>query len=246
MESAGAKPPVSARLFATTQWSVVLRAKDDSVTALNDLFTRYREPLIVFVRIKYDRNQAEEIVQGFCAHLLEQKFLANVALQKGKFRTFLLTSLEHYIFDLKDKANTLKRGEGKIPVSLDETYPDGQPRHSPMSPKVSPDIEYDRAWAHTIVCNALHQVEKEYADSGHPNLCQALEPALYKDETSPDYRVIADSFGMTEGAVKVAAYRIKNRLRELIRDELMQTVSNAAEFKEELTYLFNLLSQAHS
>ncbi|SPE60832.1 putative RNA polymerase, sigma-24 subunit, ECF subfamily [Verrucomicrobia bacterium] len=233
--------PDSAKLFNTTQWSIVRRAKDDSVTALNDLFTRYREPLIKYLLGKsLTRDQAEDFVQGFCAHLLRRDFLAKVAQCKGKFRTFLLNSLNHYTSDQRDVDGAQKRGGGKRPGSLDETDADGEPLLSPASPASTADLEYDRAWGRAILDNSLHKLEQESAATGGAALYGLLEPVFHHDETSLAYREIAGRLEMTEGAVKVAAHRMRRRLGGLICEEIRQTVSNEAEFEEELAYFKSL------
>lgn len=237
--------PKPEKLFTTTHWSVVLRAKDNSLTALDTLFNQYRKPLVVhLLRRGRTPEQAEDLVQGFCANLLKpdrKHFLANVSKPKGKFRTFLLNSLINYILDEVDKENTLKRGEGKIPDSLDEVDSDGEFVCSQKNPSaISADLEYDRAWARTILRNSLHRLEKGYARRDGSSLFIALEPALHDDETSPSYREIAARLGMTEGAVKKAAFQMRKNLQKLIQDELMQTVSNEVEFNEERAYLISL------
>src|ERR1039457_4730915 len=122
-DDTGSRPSEAAKLFAKTHWSLVQRAKEDSITALNHLFTQYREPMIVHLLGKSNtRHEAEELVQGFCVHLVNQRdFLGNVAQHKGKFRTFLLNALNNYIRDQIDRTHACKRGEGRQPDSLDET-----------------------------------------------------------------------------------------------------------------------------
>jgi len=248
-EAAGASVPASAKLFNTTHWSIVQRAKEESITALGHLFAEYREPMIVHLLGKHyihSRDEAEEFVQGFCVHLLKRNFLGNVAQSKGRFRTFLLTSLDHYLHDKLDEANALKRGSGRAAVSLDATDTQGEPLHSPASSAASADLEYDQAWACAVLGNSLRQLEEESGATGHASLCQALEPALYGDETSPSYREIAGRLGLTEGAVKTAAHRLRRRLRGLIQEQIMQTVSNEEEYHEELAYLIKLLGRSRS
>jgi RNA polymerase sigma factor (sigma-70 family) len=232
------------RLFETTHWSIIRRAQHNSATALNHLFVQYREPMIVHLLGKqHTRDEAEESVQGFCVHLLKKDFLVNVAEQKGKFRTFLLTALNNYLRDQIDHARAIKRGEGRVPESLDEVDADGVPNLSPVSPGLTADLEYDKAWAQTVLRNSLRRLEEESTHSGHGSLCRALEPVLFDDETSPSYREVAAQLGMTEGAVKVAAHRLRQRLRGLIREEIMQTVCDEAELEEELAYLISLFGR---
>ena len=237
----GTKP---GKLFDTTHWSIIQRAQHNSATALNHLFMQYREPLVVHLLGKQrSRDQAEDLVQGFCVHLLKKDFLANVAERKGKFRSFLLAALNNYLRDQIDHARAIKRGEGRVPDSLDEVDADGTPNHLAVSPGLTADQEYDKAWAQTVLRNSLRRLEEESTRSAHGSLCRALEPVLFDDETSPSYRDIAVDLNMTEGAVKVAAHRLRQRLRGLKRDEIMQTVTNETELEEELAFLISLFGR---
>jgi RNA polymerase sigma factor (sigma-70 family) len=242
----GVDQPENSGQFTRTHWSVVLRARDDSTTALDTLFSKYRRPMIIYaLNWRKDDAWAEDVVQSFCAYLIrpdKRHFLANVDQQKGKFRTFLLTSLQHFIIDHIKTERSQKRGGGKVPDSLDETDSDGVVVHSPKSSALSADLEYDKAWAQMIVRNALRQLEEAYAAKGKSQFYQAIEPVIHHDETSPLYRDIAARFGMTEGAVKVAVHEMRRRLRQLTREEIKQTVKDKNEFKDELAYLLNLLS----
>lgn len=239
----------SAGLFNKTHWSVVMRAKDNSYTALDILFNQYRDPMVHFL-LKCGRStdQAEDLVQGFCAKLLDPKrthFLTNVSEQNGKFRTFLLSSLKNYIGDETDKKNTLKRGKGIFHDSLDEVDSDDNPLVSPASSSLSADLEYDRAWAQTILRNSLSKLKNHYTSLNQVNLYNMLEPVLHEDDSVPTYCDIATRLGMTEGAIKVAALRMRRKLQDYIRNDLMQTVSNEVEFEEELAYLISLFGKTH-
>ena len=231
-------------LFEATRWSIVQRARDDSIGALNELFTQYRRPLVIYLQARGVRaDEAEESVQGFCKHLLSKDFLVNVAPEKGLFRTFLLDSLLHYLCDEHRQATAQKRGGGQTVASLDETGQDGKPLYTPAANAPTADQEYDRAWARTVLEQALRRLAQECATTGHARLLEALEPALFADETASSYREIAGRLGMTEGAVKVAAHRIRLRLRGLVRDEILQTVSNEGDWETELRYLITLFGR---
>ena|ERR1017187_596487 len=227
--------------FEATRWSVVSRAKDQSSTALASLFEQYRRPLLVFLLSRgHNPDDAEDFVQGFCNHLLSRDFLARVEPEKGRFRTFLLTALQNYIRDEVSRVNAGKRGGGLPPVPLDETGEESEPIHSLASPQAAPDREYDKAWARMVLDHALERMQEECVHGGHGALWQALEPALYDDAEASRYGAIAERLGTTEGAVKVAAHRIRARLRRLIRDEVLQTVTSPEDLEEELAYLVRL------
>ena len=144
---AGQLPPPG--LFRTTHWGLVLGAQENSETALDALFQFYHRPLLIWLQKRandYAPLEPEDLLQGFCEHLLGREFLSNVRPENGKFRTFLLTSLKNYVRDRRDKDNTLKRGGGQSLNSLQETDDQGQPLHDPAASSATPDVEFDRAW----------------------------------------------------------------------------------------------------
>jgi RNA polymerase sigma-70 factor (ECF subfamily) len=241
---AGGDERVEAGLFAPTHWSLVLRARDKSETALGSLCSSYRQPLLVWLRSRNNTpHDAEDLVQGFLTHMLRGNFLSNVAKEKGKFRTFLLRCLKNYLSDQRELGQAAKRGGGKAQESLDELTEDGQRICDPAAGDAAPDLEYDRAWARTVLSNALRRLEAECARQGHAALCTALQPILFAEETASPYREIGTRLGMSEDAVKVAAHRIRKRLKGLIRDEIRQTVENEEDVEEEVRYLIQLFGR---
>jgi RNA polymerase sigma-70 factor (ECF subfamily) len=166
-----------------------------------------------------------------------------VAREKGRFRTFLLAAFQNYLSDQRKRAGAAKRGGGQVPQSLEATDGEDQPLHSPASTSPTPDKEYDRAWAAAILAGALQRLSAECARTGHAALCAALEPALFTDADAPAYAQIARNLGMTEAAVKMAALRVRQRLKALIRDEVRQTVASENDLQEELRYLLSLFDK---
>jgi len=196
--------------FTATQWSLVLRARDKSETALEDLFGRYREPLLVWLRAQgYQPPDAEDLVHGFMQGLLRRDALSSVAPEKGRFRTFLLRCLKNHILDERDRDIAAKRGSGQAIESLDETDEEGQVLHDPASMVQAPDLEYDRAWAQSVLNNSFRRLEEECARQGRQALYAALEPVIFCDDTASAYREIGVKFGVSEGAVKMAASRMR-------------------------------------
>ena len=229
-------------LFTTTHWSVVRRAQDNSETALNSLFHSYRRPLLIWLQKRardYTPLEPEDLLQGFCLHLLKREFLANVEPEKGRFRNFLQTAIKRYANDQHAKWRAAKRGSGQAPDSLQETDGLGQPLHDPAATDATPDLEFDRAWAQTVLANSLRRLQAEYARTHRAALCSALEPVMYADETAPSYREIGERLGMGEGAVKQAALRLRARFREILREEVAQTVDEP-DLEDELRYLLSL------
>jgi DNA-directed RNA polymerase specialized sigma24 family protein len=233
-----------AGLFATTHWSVVLHAKEDSFTALSALCATYRRPLIVWLRSRgFAPTDAEDIVHGCLQQLLRRDFLQNVGSEKGRFRTFLLSCLKNYLQDEYKKGAAGKRGGGQANLSLDQTDPEGKPIDAPGSPQAGPDWEYDRAWAQAVLTNALRRLSVECARQGHAAMFSLLEPVLFCDKTASPYRQIGARLGLSEDAVKTAAYRIRVRLKGLIREEVRQTMGNQEDWKQEVRYLIQLFGQ---
>ncbi len=233
-------------LFTTTRWTMVRRAQADSQTALSSLFDSYREPLLIWLRMRarrYAPLEPEDLVQGFCEHLLSRQFMANVQQEKGKFRTFLLTALQRYAKDEREKLLAEKRGGGQTPNSLQETDDQGQALYDPAGSGAAPDVEFDRIWAKALLDNALRQLESECARTGHAALCAALEPVMFADETAAPYREIGERLGMSEGSVKTAACRIRARLKGIVREEILQTVDNEEDLRDELHYLASLFGK---
>lgn len=241
----GTQPERGGGLFPATHWSVVMSAKAESVTALSTLLQAYRKPLLGWVRSQLrgqgsPDSDAEDIVQGCMEDLIRRNFLKNVAREKGRFRTFLLSCLKNYLRDEHGRRTAEKRGGAMRLESLDQTGADGLPVYLPPASVAGPDREYDRAWAQAVLANALGRLAGECAAQGNGKLYQALEPSVFRDETGAPYREIGLALGMTEKAVKTAAHRIRGRLKELVRDEILQTVANKEDWEQEIRYLIEL------
>src|SRR5262249_38907873 len=159
------------------------------------------------------------LVQGFFANLLRYGSLADVSPNKGRFRTFLISALKHYISDQRDRDHAIKRGGGRPSVSLDESMA----KHGidpTLVDRRGPDWAYDRAWASAVLNGALRQLKHELVQAGKIALFGVLAPIMHEDRDEPSYRAIATELGMTEGAVKVAAKRLRDRLHRLIRQQV--------------------------
>jgi len=235
----------SAGIFATTHWSVVLRARDKSDGALEILFSQYRHPLFVWLRAQgYTVEDAEDLLHGFLAGLLRREAFKEVASEKGKFRTFLLRCLKNHIRDERDRKLAAKRGGGQVIESLDQTETGAAANvHPPASNEPAPDLEYDRAWAKSVLDNSFRRLEEECGRRGQKDLYSALEPAIFFDDTASPYPEIGARLGMSAGAVGMAASRIRARLRELVREEVMQTVADEEDWQEEVRYLIHLFGR---
>ena len=228
--------------FTTTHWSVVLaagqRASPDSRRALAMLCERYWFPLYAYVRRSgHSSHDAEELTQEFLTQLIEKEYLQDVDRQRGKFRSFLLAALKHFLSKQRERTRAKKRGGGRVPVSLD--FRDAESRYK-LEPtdELTPERLYERRWALTLLDEVLHRLQQEFTDAGKLAVFDRLKGALTGSQDSPTYRQIAEDLAMTEGAVKVAVHRLRRRYRELLKEEIAQTVKDPAEIDDELRELF--------
>jgi RNA polymerase sigma factor (sigma-70 family) len=238
--------PSDAGRFATTRWSVILAAGDSASTqhqpALSTLCQTYWFPLYAYLRRRgYSTHEAEDYTQGFFAGILERKGLQRADPRYGKFRSFLLASLKNYLADEGDRARARKRGGDKRVFSLDFDAAAGRYVDAPAH-GLSPEKLFERAWALTVLTHAMERLKAESAASGKQRLFDCLKVYLTAEKEVISYRHAAEKLDMTEGAVKVAVYRLRRRYRELVRDEIAQTVTTEAEIDEEIRDLFAALA----
>jgi RNA polymerase sigma factor (sigma-70 family) len=224
--------------FATTHWSVVLAAgQPDSSRhhqALETLCRTYWFPLYAYLRLQgYDSHQAEECTQAFFARILEKHDLRLADPERGKFRSFLLATLKHFLADESDRAQALKRGGGRKVLSLD--LQDAETRYA-LEPAAqsSPEKLFEKSWALTILDRTMTRLKAESASTNKQRLFNRLKPYLTMESGSAPYRDAAAELEMTEGAVKVAVHRLRTRFRELLRDEIAQTVAAEHQIDEEI------------
>ncbi len=232
--------------FATTRWSVVLtagrRSSPKAVTALEELCSAYWYPLYVYVRRRgYDRDDAADLTQAFFVQLLENNRLEHVEPSKGRFRSFLIASMKNFLANEWDRSRAQRRGGGRMPISIDIRTADAAYRHELMD-EVTAEQAFERRWALTVLDRVLGQLKEEYAAGGRGDLFELLKETITFRDVVGRYREIAANLGMTEGAVKVAVHRLRSRYRELLVQEVSQTVSAAGEVDEEVNALFNALT----
>jgi RNA polymerase sigma factor (sigma-70 family) len=231
--------------FVTTDWSCVLaaqhRSTEASRAALASLCNAYWYPLYAFVRRKGHRpHEAQDLTQGFFARLLERDYLKIVDRTRGQFRGFLLASVRHFIADEKRRERSLKRGHGKAVLSLD--FADAERRYSDEPADVAtPERLYQRRWALTLLERVMLRLAAEFRLAGKEGLYNELKRCLLASGDAETYRAIASAVGMSEGAVKVAAHRLRKRYRELLKEEISQTVATPTDVETELRDLFAIL-----
>ena len=238
--------PANQARFATTHWSVVLEARGgespQSAEALEKLAHIYWYPLYAYVRRKgHGPHDAQDLTQEFFARLLRGKLLQTVEQRKGKFRSYLLASLEHFLVKHWVRANRLKRGGGQLQFSLDEAEAENRYAFEPADP-ASPEKIYERRWAMTLLEQAMKRLETECQQQSKSGLFEHLKNLLTSDAPDASYRDVAAGLVMSEGAVRVALHRLRQRFAALLRDEIAQTVARPEEVDEELRSLFSAFS----
>lgn len=211
--------------------------------ALEELCRTYWYPLYVYVRRQTPtREDAEDLTQAFFARFLEKNYLAGLNSERGRFRAFLLAALKHFLANEWDRANRQKRGGGMSTVPLDWQTADTRYQIDPPD-NLSPDKLYDRAWAVTVLERVLARLRDENAMEGKADLFARLKPFLMVGKGAIPYAEVAEALKLTEGAVRVAVHRLRGRYRELLRDEVRQTISDPAQVEEEMRALFSAFAE---
>jgi RNA polymerase sigma factor (sigma-70 family) len=233
-------------VFATTHWSVVLAAgRADSPQAqrsLEQLCQTYWLPLYSYVRRRgYAEADAQDLTQGFFEWLLQRNWLGRADQQRGRFRSFLLTSLNGYLANEWDKARAQKRGGGRtisLPFNAADTHCGWEPADN-----VTPEQSFEWRWALTLLDHVMSRLCAEYARQDKAQLFEQLKPCLLGDRSAQPYALLASQLGITEGSVKVAVHRLRQSYRQLLREEIAHTVARPEEIEEEMRHLFAVLAR---
>jgi RNA polymerase sigma-70 factor (ECF subfamily) len=232
--------------FDTTRWSIVAAAgqqrSPETDAALATLCQTYWQPLYAFLRRSgQPAAEAQDLVQQFFATLLEKNYLESADPERGRFRTFLLVMLKRFASKQRERDGALKRGGGTTTLSLDFATAEDQCRLEPVD-AWTPEKEYERRWALTLLDRVLARLAAEYAERGRAVLFEQCRPFLTGDAGAPSYAATARALGMTDGAIKVTVHRLRQRYRELLRDEIEQTVASPEDVADELNHLLAALS----
>jgi RNA polymerase sigma factor (sigma-70 family) len=235
-------------IFVTTSWKTVLQARRDGQEgkdALERLLRKYYSPIKQIIRFQQrgTPEHAEDLAQEFIKECLRRDFLREVGPDKGRFRTFIRRCLEYFLRDQFVRANAEKRGGGETPLSLDHTDEDGNPLLDPAGPEVSPGQQLDRQWALQVVAEAMSQLEQECFQARRGELFRELKGQLIGGIDVSTAAQLAQKLGLSEGAVNVARHRLRQRLGELIIQEVQETVADKGNWREELQYLMQLVGQ---
>lgn len=230
--------------FATTHWSVVLEAQGESPAAqdaLEKLCRTYWRPVYSFIRRQgVGIEEAEDLTQGFFALLLERRDLDAVHREKGRLRSYLLTSVKHFLASEHRRAMAVKRGKGQRLVPLEELSAIERTEMEPADP-LSADRLYERRWALTLMEQVLRRLKDEYRTAGNAALFDWLKQLLPDEPEAPSRAEIAARLSMTENAVRQAFHRFRHRYQVLLREEISHTVAIASDIEDELRHLIAVL-----
>ncbi|MBW8038727.1 MAG: sigma-70 family RNA polymerase sigma factor [Planctomycetes bacterium] len=209
---------------------------------MGTLCQTYWFPLYAFLRRQgHNRNQAEEYTQAFFAQVLEKHSLRLADPKQGKFRSFLLIALKYFLANERDRARAKKRGGGRKVLSLNFENAESQYALEPAH-ELSAEKLFERSWALAVLDRAMSQLAAEAANSKKQELFDHLKVYLTARKSAVPYRDVAEELGMSEGAVKVAVHRLRRRYRQLLRDEIAQTVATEDQIDEEIRDLFTALA----
>lgn len=228
--------------FRTTHWSLVLAAGQltapGATEALEKLCTAYWYPLYAWLRCHgHNLHDAQDLTQAFLVHLLDKDRLQKPTPDRGRFRSFLLTSLKNFLANEWDKTQALKRGAKFTFISVDEEMGEGRFRVEP-SHNAAPDKAFEQTWAMTLLESVLGQLKKEYARADKSELYEALQGYLSGDKGTVPYAEMAAQLNLTEAALKMSVLRLRRRFGELLRAKIAHTVTRPEEIDEEIRALF--------
>jgi RNA polymerase sigma factor (sigma-70 family) len=235
--------------FNTTHWTIVLACEDESDSAraqeaLASLFQTYWYPLYAYVRRRgYSEQDAEDLVQAFCLHLQEKHAVAKADRQRGKFRTFLLSSLQNFLANENERARAQKRGGGRGLIRLDSEEADAryqlEPAHS-----ITPDAIFEKRWAHALLEHTVAALREDFIVRGKERLFEGLSSFLTSDLHEISYQAAADQLKLPLSAIKTTVHRLRRDYRSRLREEIGRTVSSPDEVDDELLYLRRVLASA--
>ncbi len=235
--------PPSSRSFHTTRWTCVCAAKADSEEgrrALADLCDAYYEPVVAYLRTALrDADAARDVSHAFFAEVLSGSRITGAERERGKFRSYLLGAVKHFLFRQRESAGRLKRGSSLASLPLD----DDEALHVADAQQPAPDAEFDRQWAMTVITRSMEALRTECAAEGRGAFFDAVCPILNGQANHGEQSAIAQAWGMSPDALRMAVTRLKKRLRENVKAEVQGTLDDPAGVQEEMEALFAALGR---
>jgi RNA polymerase sigma factor (sigma-70 family) len=233
--------------FPATRWTLVLHASQDanqhSQEALAILCQVYWYPLYAFVRRQgYSPEEAQDLTQSFFARLLESRYVRDYQRERGRFRSFLLGSLKHFLANQRERERAQKRGSGRVPVSLEAVVRTGETRYS-LEPvhRHTPEFIFEKQWALAVVEQTLRRLETEQISK--LEIFSRLRGLLTGDESRIPYKELAKSMNVSEGSLRVALHRLRRRFAEVLQEEIAHTLSDPDDIRDEIRYLLSVLAR---
>ena len=248
MRTVSVRPTVTAaREFRTTHWSQVLAAGHEpglgGRVAMEALCRDYWYPLYAYLRrTGHTPHDAQDFTQGFLASLIEKRKLTGVDPGRGKFRSFLLGTLKHYLSDERKKARAQRRGGDQHHVSIDADIAEARYRVE-LVDEATPEMLFERQWGLLVLERVIGRLQGKYEERGKARIFQALQPFLGGSAQPVTYSEIGAEMSMTEGAVKIAVHRLRQEFGHLLRDEIARTVADEAEIDGEIRQLIRVTSR---
>lgn len=233
--------------FPTTRWTLVAQASGeraaDRQKALETLCQIYWPPVYAFIRSKgADHAEAEDLTQGFFVELLSRSDFEKASKERGRLRTFLLSSAKNFMTNDWRHRNRQKRGGGAAVISLDLEQKEGGAGILEPSDEVTPEVLFERQWTLTLLGQVLTELGRRYGEKGQSELFENLKPIIAEGPGALDYALVAEELDMKENAVKVAAHRLRNRYARLLRETIADTVVDEAEVEAELRHLMTVFA----
>lgn len=226
--------------FATTRWSMILEARsgaEPARRAMEEIYRAYRGPVLAYVRRTGRAGaEAEDLVQEFFTRLLERRWDVRADPARGRFRTYMLTALQHFLLDADDAARARKRGGDQRRVDAEDAL-------ASLAASDSPERAFERAWAITVIERAYAQLQQETRRAGREALFDTLAPFIIEAAEATDYQAAASRLGMRANTIAVSVHRLRKRLRELVHAELADQTDSEAAAEEELHVLRAALAE---
>jgi RNA polymerase sigma-70 factor (ECF subfamily) len=239
--------PAQNAQFTATHWSLIVQAGEADpalrAAALEKLCSAYWYPIYSFIRRRCGCNHqdAEDLTQGFFAHLLKAETITRADREKGRFRTFLLGALEKFLINDWKRQHRQKRGGHNQTISIDEAIAEGRFGCEPVDTD-TPDKAFDLSWAATLLSRVLDRLRNQHTEAGRAELFDALKPTLSGKGPVCSYAEIAAKLGKSEAAVRVAVHRLRTEFREMLRQEVAETVATAGQIDDEIRHLMGSIA----